>query len=55
LPLKMSGKIFWGKSFEKSISQEILRKILWKVIFREKNVWKIGPRSKSPVEFLSPS
>jgi hypothetical protein len=41
----MLGKngIFHGKSFEKSFLQEIPRNFLRKVIFRRKNVQKIGP------------
>jgi hypothetical protein len=35
--------IFSGKSFEKSFFQEIPRNFLRKVIFRGKNVRKIGP------------
>jgi hypothetical protein len=40
----MSGKIgiFRGKSFERSFSQEIWRKIPRKVIFRRKNVRKFA-------------
>jgi hypothetical protein len=41
----MLGKngIFRGKSFEKSFFQEIPRNFPRKVIFRGKNVQKIGP------------
>jgi hypothetical protein len=46
-PQKMLGKngIFRGKSFEKSFFQEIPRNFPQKVIFRGKNVRKIGPWS----------
>jgi hypothetical protein len=52
---KMLGKMKFSteKSFENSFFQEIPRTFPRKVIFRGKNVRKIGPRSSSSVKYSS--